>query len=115
MRPFVVGSDVRVLFTLNSFEGAAPIPQPGPVFVHEAACERYAEHGGYPPELLRYPVLLDGYDGEQMVMRRERAGAGTQETVARKMLSNLLMRYVMVRDAEAGCFDFRIERREEFA
>src|SRR5229473_2712677 len=28
LRPFVVGQDVRMLFTLNPFEGVAPIPQP---------------------------------------------------------------------------------------
>jgi hypothetical protein len=29
------------------------------------------------------------------------------------MLRDPLVRYVMVRDAKAGCFDLRVERREE--
>ena len=113
LRPFVVGEDVRLLFTLNSFDGVAAIPQPGPVFVHEEMCERYAEEAGYPAELLKFGVVLDGYDEEQMVRRRERATDGTQESVIEEMLRDPKVRYVMVRDGQAGCFDFRVERRED--
>jgi hypothetical protein len=112
LRPFVVGQDMRLLFTLNPFDGVAAIPQPGPVFVHEKACERYAEEAGYPPELQRFTVVLDGYDVKQMVRRREIAAEGSQETVLEEMMRDPLVRYVMVRDAKAGCFDLRVERRE---
>jgi Protein of unknown function (DUF1203) len=111
LRPFAVGSDVRLLFTLNPFDGVAPIPQPGPVFVHEEACERYAEEAFYPAELLRFSVVLDGYDADQMIRRREVAADGAQESGIEKMLRDPLIRYVMVRDAKAGCFDLRVERR----
>ena len=110
LRPFTVGKDVRLLFTLNSFEGVAPIPQPGPVFVHEEACERYAEEAGYPAELLPFGAVLDGYDAEQMVRRRETVADGSHESVIEEMMRDPLIRYVMVRDAKAGCFDFRVER-----
>jgi hypothetical protein len=112
LRPFAVGQDVRLLFTLNPFDGVASIPQPGPVFVHEEACERYAEEAGYPVELLPFGVVLDGYDGDQMVRRREAAAAGSQETAIEEMMRDPLVRYVMVRDAKAGCFDLRVERWE---
>jgi hypothetical protein len=46
LAPFVVGEERRILFTLNSFDGMELVPQPGPVFVHERDCERYAEDGG---------------------------------------------------------------------
>jgi hypothetical protein len=111
LQPFAIGSDVRLLFTLNPFDGVAPIPLPGPVFVHEEACERYAEEAGYPAELLRFSVVLDGYDAEQMIRRREVAADGSQEGVVEEMLRDPLVRYVMVRDAKAGCFDLRVERR----
>lgn len=110
LRPFAIGSDVRLLFTLNPFDGVAPIPQPGPVFVHEAACERYAEEAGYPAELLQFSVVLDGYDAEQMIRQRQVVSDGSQETMLREMLRDLLVRYVMVRDEKAGCFDLRVER-----
>src|ERR1700761_6708537 len=110
LRPFVVGEDVRLLFTLNAFEGVAEIPQPGPVFVHEEACERYAEDAGYPAELLPFGAVMDGYDAEQMVIRRERVSDESHEAVIREMLRDPKVQYVMVRDGKAGCFDLRVER-----
>jgi Protein of unknown function (DUF1203) len=111
LRPFAVGEEVRLLFTLNPFDGVAPIPQPGPVFIHETVCERY-EVDGYPAELLPFGAVLDGYDAEQMVRRRERVADGSHESVIEEMMRDPLIRYVMVRDAKAGCFDLRVERRE---
>src|SRR6201996_8619410 len=70
LKPFVIGEDVRMLFTLNPFDAVAPIPQPGPVFIHEAECERYSETAGYPAELLSFAAVLDGYDADQMVRAR---------------------------------------------
>jgi hypothetical protein len=111
LRPFAVGRDVRMLFTLNPFDGVAPIPQPGPVFVHEAECERYDERAGYPAELLTFTAVLDGYDEDQLVRRRETVTDGSQEAVIGEMMSDPLVRYVMVRDGKAGCFDLRVERQ----
>jgi hypothetical protein len=101
-----------MLFTLNPFEGVAPIPQPGPVFIHQMECERYKETAGYPPELLPFPAVLDGYDEEQIVRWRKIVTDGSQEVAIREMLSDPLISYVMVRDGKAGCFDLRIERGE---
>jgi hypothetical protein len=112
LRPFAVGQDVRLLFTLNPFEGVAPIPQPGPVFIHEETCERYVEEKGYPSELLRFGAVLDGYDRDQLVRRRVTVTDGSQETTIEKMMQDPLVRYVMVRDGSAGCYGFRVERQE---
>jgi Protein of unknown function (DUF1203) len=113
LRPFVVGQDVRMLFTLNPFDGVAPIPQPGPVFIHEAKCERYEELAGYPMELLPFAAVLDGYDEQQMVRWRKKVTDGSQQAMIEEMMSDPLIRYVMVRDGEAGCFDLRVERWED--
>ena len=101
-----------MLFTLNPFDGVATIPQPGPVFIHEAECERYAEADGYPAELLPFAAVLDGYDEEQMIRTRKMVTDGSQETAIEAMMADPLVRYVMVRDGRAGCFDLRVERRE---
>ena len=110
LEPFVVGEERRILFTLNSFDGMELVPQPGPVFVHERNCERYAEDGGYPPGLKELGAVLDGYDERQMVVRRELVTDGTQEIALRAIFADDAVRYVMVRDAQAGCYDFRVER-----
>jgi hypothetical protein len=44
-------------------------------------------------------VVLDGYDGEQLIRRRETATDGSQEATIQKMMCDPLIRYVMVRDA----------------
>lgn len=112
LQPFVVGEDVRILFTLNMFEGMDAIPQPGPVFVHECVCERYEEDGGFPEKLLQFGSVLDGYDDRQIVRRRERVSDCSQQSMLEEMMSDPLIQYVMVRDAKAGCYDFRVERQE---
>jgi hypothetical protein len=112
LRPFAVGEETRMLFTLNPFDGVAAIPQPGPVFIHEAECERYGEADGYPQELLPFAAVLDGYDGEQMIRTRRTVMDGSQERAIEEMMADPLIRYVMVRDGQAGCFDLRVERRE---
>jgi len=73
---------------------------------------RYAETAGYPAELVPFDAVLDGYDAEQMVRTRETVTDGSQEATIREMMSDPLIRYVMVRDGNAGCFDLRVERRE---
>ena len=112
LRPFAVGQETRMLFTLNPFDGVAAIPQPGPVFIHEAECERYAEADGYPVELLPFAAVLDGYDEEQMIRTRRMVTDGSQAAAIEAMMADPLIQYVMVRDGQAGCFDLRVERRE---
>lgn len=107
LRPFRVGEEMRTLFTFNPFYRLASIPAPGPVFIHFELCERFEEEAGYPAELIPYPVVLDGYDREQ-----RRAAAGEQEAVIADLFQDASVRYVLVRDGEAGCFDFRVERME---
>jgi len=98
------------LFTCNPFYELAEVPLPGPVFVHAEMCERFEEEGGYPAELLPYAAVLDGYDSEQRLVMQRRAAAGSQPTAIVEMLEDSAVQYVMVRDREAGCFDFRVER-----
>jgi Protein of unknown function (DUF1203) len=113
LQPFEVGEEVRLLFTLNPFDGVASIPQPGPVFLHEEACKRHGEEEEYPEGLLQLGALLDGYDAEQMIRRRELVARDVSpETSLREMLTDPLVQYVVVRDPNAGCYRMRVERRE---
>lgn len=112
LRLFRVGEEKRTLFTCNPFYGLGTVPAPGPVFIHAELCERFAEEAGYPQELVSYSVVLDGYDREQRLMTQRRATAGEQEAVIAEIFKDISVSYVMVRDGEAGCFDFRVERME---
>ena len=108
-----LGREKRTLFTCNPFYRLAEVPQPGPVFIHAELCERFDEESGYPKELLQYPTVMDGYDFEQILIVQRRASGGNHEMVLAEMFENAAVQYVLVRDLEAGCFDFRVERKME--
>lgn len=57
--------------------------------------------------------MLDEYDEEQIVRWRKTVTDGSLEAAIRQMMSDPLISCVMVRDGKAGCFDLRIERRED--
>jgi len=110
LKTFRVGKDLRTLFTCNPFHMVAPVPAPGPVFIHTEGCERYDEMAGYPRQMLHYPALMDGYDSEQRLLTQRAAAGGNHEMVLHEIFEDAAVRYVLVRDLEAGCFDFRVER-----
>jgi len=107
LRPFEVGAEERLLFTLNPFpEGATP--SPGPVFVHPGSCPRY-ETDGFPKDLAGLPLLLEGYDAGGMALVRRMVTqdpAGDVELV----FASAGVSYAHVRNAKAGCFIARVER-----
>jgi hypothetical protein len=112
LRPFRIGEESRTLFTYNPFREDGMIPLPGPVFIHAEECKRFGA-GGYPPELTPFPVVLDAYNQDQRAVSQMRAMEGGQEAAIVAMFADEAVRYVMVRDLKAGCFDFRVERRDE--
>src|SRR3954452_17889693 len=50
LRTFREGEEERTWFTHDSYAGVAEFPQPAPVYVHAAECERY-DGIGFPPGL----------------------------------------------------------------
>jgi hypothetical protein len=110
LRDFRVGVDRRLLFTLDPFHGIETYPLPGPVFIHEAQCDRYPEYGGFPADLLSHDLTLTAYGRGRIFRDEARAtGPGARDLSARQ-LSRSDVDYLLVRDTEAGCYDFRIER-----
>jgi Protein of unknown function (DUF1203) len=111
LKPFRIGEEHRTLFTCNPFHNLAEIPLPGPVFIHATLCERFQEDVGHPTELLTYPAVMDAYDASQNLILQRRATNSDQPAILDELLSNEAVRYVLVRDLEAGCYDFRVERK----
>jgi hypothetical protein len=110
LKTFHVGQEDRILFTFDPFDGLEEIPLPGPVFIHAENCSRYPEDGGYPEQLRPYPAVLTAYSKGQRVLAQINAGEGTQQTAVEQLLDRDDVDYIMVRDREAGCYDFRVER-----
>lgn len=112
LRTFAVGRERRILFTYDPFEESGANPLPGPVFIHESACRRYPENAGFPQELLRHALTLAAYGQDRRLLAEEHVSNGKIEPVLERLLGQSDVDYIHVRDTEAGCFDFRIERAD---
>ena len=111
LQTFRIGEESRILFTYDPFFGIEAIPLPGPVFIHAHRCERYPEHGGYPKEMMAHAAVLNAYaKGQNLVARVIVDANDGHEAKVREVLNRSDVDYIEVRDREAGCFDFRVER-----
>jgi uncharacterized protein DUF1203 len=110
LRAFAVGQDRRILFTLDPFAGLESLPLPGPVFIHEGACQRHAEDGGFPVDLRGRALTIQGFGSGRRLLAEDHVANGTVDAVIERLLELPNVDYLHVRDTAAGCYDFRIER-----
>lgn len=110
LRTFDVGADRRILFTYDPFRELGCGPLPGPIFVHAEPCERYDGGAGYPDQIRAHRVTLQAFARGRRLIVEEHIDDGRVEGVAGRLLDRDDVEYIHVRDTEAGCYDFRIER-----
>jgi hypothetical protein len=110
LRDFQVGVERRLLFTLDPFHGLEVFPLPGPVFIHEEDCARYREDAGFPTDLLSHRLTLEAYSRGRILRAEDRVAGENVEPVIGRLLDRGDVDYLHVRDTDAGCYDFRIER-----
>ena len=109
LRVFDQGTDYRIYFTYNSFDGRSSLPDPGPVFVHQNECTRFTGEG-IPDDLLQLPVLLEAFGEESRLHVREPMDAGRVHSQIDALFADSAVRFINMRNAEAGCFIATIER-----
>jgi hypothetical protein len=110
LQTFRVGTEERLLFTYQPFSDPSALPAPGPVFIHREPCERY--DGSALPQALRpLPLALESYGAGGMLLAQRRVGGLTFEAVLQEVFESAEVRYVHLRNAEAGCFIARIDRQ----
>jgi len=110
LKTFAIGSERRILFTYDAFHGREGLPLPGPVFIHEAVCERYPADGGFPIDMRAHALTLNAYARGRKLVAQRYVSNGAIEFELQKLLENREVDYIHVRDTEAGCYDFCIER-----
>ena len=110
LRTFAIGREHRVLFTYDPFTGSESLPLPGPVFIHEAPCERYAADAGFPADMRSHPLTFNAYGRGRLLRAQEYVADGRVEPIIERLLARPDIDYIHVRDTRAGCFDFSIER-----
>lgn len=111
LRTFREGEERRLLFTYDAFGGKESYPSPGPVFLHEEACEPFAGEG-FPPELRQLPLTLEAFANGRWPLTREPIQNGEVDEAIQRLLSNPAVDVVHVRNSHAGCYIARIERAE---
>jgi hypothetical protein len=109
LRTFRTGQEGRILFTYNPFDGLDPYPSPGPVFIHEEKCGSYAGDG-FPQELRSIPLVLEAYGEERWLLAQARIRDGLVEPAIETLLARPEVKYLHLRNLEAGCFIATIER-----
>ena len=109
LRTFAEGSDQRILFTYNAFEGLLDVPLPGPVFIHREDCLPYSGNG-FPDELLGIPILFEAYGSDGTVISTVKMDGETADDQLDAILSRSETHFVNIRNAEAGCHIARAVR-----
>ena len=113
LRTFAVGAERRILFTYDPFYGKENLPLPGPVFIHERDCERYQEDGGFPADVLSHSLTLNAYARGRRLVAQRYVSNGVVEPELQRLLLDRDVAYIHVRDTDAGCYDFCIERMSD--
>ncbi len=109
LRVFDQGADRRIYLTYNSFAGLSPLPDPGPIFIHENECQRF-DRDGFPPDVLDLPVYLEAFAAESHLVDRVAIKKESVEKQITQLFANETVRFINLRNAEAGCFIARVER-----
>jgi hypothetical protein len=115
LKTFAVGSERRILFTYDSFYGRENLPLPGPVFIHEHDCERYPEDGGFPADMLTHRLTLNAYARGRRLVSQRYVSSGIVEPELQRLFEDRDVAFIHVRDTDAGCYDFCIERTSDEA
>lgn len=109
LRVFEQGRDRRIYFTYNSFDGRSTLPDPGPVFIHENECERY-QNAGFPEHLGDLPIFFEAFADESRLLSRTRLIPGQADDQIAALFREPEVRFINLRNAEAGCFIAAVER-----
>lgn len=109
LKTFRQGAEERILFTYNAFENLSKLPLPGPIFIHKDECASFAGNQ-FPPDLIDLPLLFEGYGEESELVKRETFEKENIERQIAEIFAQTQVKYINIRNREAGCFVARIER-----
>ncbi len=109
LRLFEVGREHRLLFTYQPRSGSETTGAPGPVVIHAEDCPRF-DAPGFPPDLERLPLVIEGRTEDGRVLHSVRVPGDGAEEAAVELLGRSEIDFLFLRHGEAGCYIARIER-----
>jgi hypothetical protein len=71
---------------------------------------RYEEQAGFPQDIRAHRLTLIAYGAGRQVLDEKCVESGSAEESVELLLANKDALYLHVRDTEAGCYDFTIEK-----
>ncbi len=107
---FDEGHNERILFTYNSFEGLSDLPLPSPIFIHKNECEQFSGEG-FPQDLINLPLLFEAFGENSELIKRKKVEREEIDSQITELFDSEPVKYINLRNSEAGCFVARIERR----
>jgi hypothetical protein len=117
LKPFIKGTDKRLLISHSPFVIDNAFNQPGPVFIHKEVVEAYVDVYRFPPEIKAnkksFPLTLIGYSKDQLMVFTQLVGDDDiDELIPQIFAQHQDVEYLHARNAEAGCYICKIERVE---
>jgi hypothetical protein len=110
LKTFEVDKDERTFFTYNPFEDRAELPLPGPIFIHARDCERYSSDR-FPPDFRALPMLFEAFGESGEMVKRVAVEEQKIEAQIDGLFALPAVKFIYIRNAEAGCFMAFIDRR----
>jgi hypothetical protein len=109
LKTFNEGKEERLYIAYDPFEGLSRLPLPGHIFLHTEPCQEF-NAAGFPHDLLDLPLLFEGYAEDSLMLRRVTVDSIEYESQIEDMFSDPAIKFINIRNAEAGCFIARIDR-----
>lgn len=109
LKTFDEGNEDRLSFTYDSQQMNGGIRLPGPIFIHTEECDRY-DGDGFPPMLRYLPLFFEAMDEQCELIVRDRAVPDEIEKQIEQLFTDLRVKRIKIRNAEAGCFVAWIDR-----
>jgi hypothetical protein len=100
-----------LLLSAQPVTAASPYAAPGPIYLHEHACDGYQPDGDVPEILQRRLLSIRAFDSAHMMTGTEVVPGAELESAAERLLAIGDTAYLHVHFAGAGCFACRVEPR----
>lgn len=110
LRTFKEGKEERLYIAYDPFEDLSDLPLPGHIFIHTDPCDEFRGEG-FPEDLLDLPLLFEGFGDDSYMLRRVKVDKNDPDSQIEEIFVDPSIKFVNIRNAEAGCFIARVDRQ----
>ncbi len=116
LQPFLPGRDKRILLAYSPFDQPGLFAETGPVFISAEPTVSYQDIHRFPAAIkadkTNFPLSLIGYNTANFMVYSQLVGeADVEDLIEAVFAAQSSIHYLHARNAAAGCFICKIERR----